>query len=397
MIGLAICYDKHNYGSMLQAYATQKVLDEAGIENEVINLCGLNRIINRRKRMYFIKAVLTSDFLGQKKGMLLTKVRIKVGKGDFANNSKVRGYAYESFKNRMFHISIPFDSFDELTAYCGREYRAVIVGSDQLWLPGNIAGDFYTLNFVPDKVGKIAYATSFGQDKLPLDINEKATTFLNRIEHIGVREKTGQAIISELTGKKVPVVCDPAMLLTAEEWMNIQKEEPIIKGEYILCYFLGKNPKHRQWASKLRAVSECRIVGLLHLDEYVKSDEKYVDMSLYDVDPSDFLNLIRNAKYVCTDSFHCSLFSILYHKDFFAFRRYAKKTEQSTNSRLDTLFVETGILRQILTGYEELDAITRVNINYTDVDKKVEKYRRNSMQFLKNSLREEGIEFATVD
>lgn len=396
MVGLAICYDKHNYGSMLQAYATQKILDKMGIENEVINLCGLNRIINRRKRKYYIKAILTSDFLGQKKGMLLTKVRIKVGKGDFANNSKVRDCAYESFKKRMFHISISFNSFDELTAYCEREYKAVIVGSDQLWLPGNIAGDFYTLNFVPDKVGKIAYATSFGQNKLPLAISEKAVAFLNRIKHIGVREKTGQAIIFELTGKKVPVVCDPAMLLTAEEWMNIQKEEPIIKGEYILCYFLGKNPKHRQWADKLRAVSGCRIVGLLHLDEYVKNDEEYVDISLYDVGPSDFLNLIRNAKYVCTDSFHCSLFSILYHKDFFAFRRYTQNTEQSTNSRLDTLFAETGIFRQILTGYEELDAITRVNIDYAAVDKKVEKYRRSSMQYLENSLREEGIGFGTA-
>ena len=78
------------------------------------------------------------------------------------------------------------------------------------------------------------------------------------------------------------------------------------------------------------------IIALTHLDEFVKSDEGYADETPYDIDPADFLNLIRNAEYVCTDSFHCSVFSILYKRQFFTFRRYNRNTKQSTNSRLDT-------------------------------------------------------------
>lgn len=101
--------------------------------------------------------------------------------------------------------------------------------------------------------------------------------------------------------------------------MKIQKKEPIIKGKYILCYFLGNNPPHREFAEKLKKETGCKIVALTHLDEFVKSDEGYADETPYNIDPADFLNLIRNAEYVCTDSFHCSVFSILYKKSFIHF------------------------------------------------------------------------------
>lgn len=86
-----------------------------------------------------------------------------------------------------------------------------------------------------------------------------------------------------------------------------------------------------------------KVVCLPHIDEFVKTDEDCSDIRLYDIDPGQFLNLIRNAKYVCTDSFHCSVFSIQYKKDFFTFKRFANRNKQSTNSRLDTLFKLSGI------------------------------------------------------
>ena len=112
-----------------------------------------------------------------------------------------------------------------------------------------------------------------------------------------------------------------------------QKALDIVKGKYILCYFLGNNPLHREFAKRLKEVTGCKIIALTHLDEFVKSDEGYADETPYDIDPADFLNLIRNAEYVCTDSFHCSVFSILYKRQFFTFRRYNRNTKQSTNSR----------------------------------------------------------------
>lgn len=80
--------------------------------------------------------------------------------------------------------------------------------------------------------------------------------------------------------------------------------------------FLGNNPPHREFAKRLKEATGCKIIALTHLDEFVKSDEGYADETPYDIDPADFLNLIRNAEYVCTDSFHCSVFSILYKRQF---------------------------------------------------------------------------------
>ena len=159
---------------------------------------------------------------------------------------------------------------------------------------------------------------------------------------------------------------------------------------YILCYFLGNNPPHREFAKRLREATGCKIVALTHLDEYIRCDEGYADETPYDVDPADFLNLIRNASYVCTDSFHCSVFSILYKRCFFAFRRYARNTRQSTNSRLDTLFGLAGISGRILRGDENVKKCLDMKIDYDEVHKNIEKIRSSSYVYLKTALNDEG-------
>lgn len=221
---------------------------------------------------------------------------------------------------------------------------------------------------------------------MPKDSEKKAKVFLKKIKHIGVREESGQKLVKKIADRNVPVVCDPTLLFDGDEWMDIQQEEAIIKEPYIFCYFLGNNPPHREFAKKLRAATGCKIVALTHLDEFVKCDEDYADEKPYDVDPADFLNLIRNASYVCTDSFHCSVFSILYKKDFFTFRRFARQTKQSTNSRLDTLFNLSGITGKIKTGDENINECLKEKVDYERVHKNLEKIREESYIYLKKAL-----------
>lgn len=384
------CYFQHNYGSMLQAYATQMALDKLGYENETIDISGFNHEIKKAKLRYFAKASLTSDILLSKLGMAKNVLIKKFSKNEYASLSKVRAEKFEAFSGKRFRLSPRYDSKAELGSKCEERYSNVLVGSDQLWLPGNIAADYYTLNFVPETVNSIAYATSFGQSSLPNDSAKKAKVFLKKIKHIGVREESGQKLVKQLVNRNVPVVCDPTLLFTGEEWMEIQKEEPIIKEKYILCYFLGNNPPHRQFAQCLKAATGCKIVALAHLDEFVKSDEGYADEMPYDVDPADFLNLIRNAEYVCTDSFHCSVFSILYKRNFFTFRRYSSNTKQSTNSRLDTLFNLTGIKGRLLNGEEKIADCININTDFDSVHKNLEKVREKSYEYLRVALEDEG-------
>lgn len=292
------CYFQHNYGSMLQAYATQMALDKLGYENETIDISGFNGEIKKAKLLYFAKASLTSDILLSKLGMARNVMIKKFSKNQYAQLSKVRAEKFDAFSRKQFRLSSKYNSKAELGNKCKDNYSNVLVGSDQLWLPGNIAADYYTLNFVPGTVNSIAYATSFGQSSLPKDSAKKAEVFLKRIKHIGVREESGQKLVKEIANRDVPVVCDPTLLFTGDEWMAIQQKEPIVKGKYILCYFLGNNPPHREFAKRLKEATGCKIIALTHLDEFVKSDEGYADETPYDIDPADFLNLIRNGEYV---------------------------------------------------------------------------------------------------
>ena len=385
-VGIVSCYFQHNYGSMLQALATQMALDKLGYENETIDISGFNGEIKKAKMLYFAKASLTSDILLSKLGMATNVLRRKLSKGAYKENSIIRNKKFDDFYKDHFRLSEIYTSKADLSNKCKDTYSAVLVGSDQLWLPGNIAADYYTLNFVPKEVNTIAYSTSFGQSALPNDSAKKATLFLKKIRHIGVREESGQKLVKELAGRSVPVVCDPTLLFTGDEWMSIQKEEAKIIEPYILCYFLGNNPPHREFAKRLKEKTGCKIVALTHLDEYVKSDEDYADYTPYDIDPADFLNLIRNAQYVCTDSFHCSLFSMLYKKEFFTFKRYTRKTKSSTNSRLDTLFNLAGVKGRVFNGDEDIQKCLDINIDYENVHKNLEKIREESYQYLITAL-----------
>lgn len=383
------CYFQPNYGSMLQALATQMALDRLNIENETICIDGLNREIRRAKALYFARASLTSDILRSKAGRALAQVRVGMGSGDYSKNMKERLAKFSEFREKWFRVSEQYSSLADLSEVCADRYSAVLVGSDQLWLPANIAAGYYTLDFVPHSVNTIAYATSFGQETLPRGSERAAMRFLPRIRHISVRERSGQKLVARFTGRRVPVVADPTLLFDGEAWLNVQQDEPLIDGKYIFCYFLGDNPPHRQFASRLAEATGCRIVALPHVDEYVRCDEGYADEALWSVGPDGFLNLIRNAEWVLTDSYHCSAFSMQYEKKFFTFRRFNRKTTQSTNSRLDTLFEQCGLEDRLLTGKEEIsDYLNCINleIDYVNVRRRIEKLRKNSWDYLIRAL-----------
>lgn len=388
-VGIVSCYFQPNYGSVIQALATQMALNKLGYDYETINISGLDAEIKKEKLKYFLKASITSDIMFSKIGMAKNLLIKKFLRNDYVKDSLVRKQKFYKFRKKYFKLSEILYSKATLGKYAKEHYSSVLVGSDQLWLPGNIAADYYTLNWVPETVNTVAYATSFGQSVLPKESIKKAKVFLKRIKHIGVREVSGQKLVKQIVGRDVPVVCDPTLLFTGEEWLSIQKDDPIVSEPYIFVYFLGNNPPHREFVKNLKKETGCKIVALIHLDEFVKSDEGYADYTPYDIDPADFLNLIRNASYVCTDSFHCSVFSMQYQKTFFSFRRYSKKTAFSTNSRLDTLFNIAGIQNRILLGNESVQECLERKIDYQTVQKNLANIRAQSFEYLKAALEDE--------
>ena len=282
-------------------------------------------------------------------------------------------------------MSGPYTDFAELTQNIGG-YTDYIVGSDQLWLPVNVVGDYYTLNFVPDNINKVSYSTSFGVSVVPKKYKQQYIKFLNRIDHLSVREKTGQRLVKELTGRDAELVCDPTLLLNKDEWLKLAvPPKTHIDGDYIFCYFLGTNIAHRKFAERLKAMTGYKIVSINHCDEYVKYSEKFADYAPYDVGPREFLYLIRNAKYVLTDSFHGTVFSLVMNTPFFSFRRF-KANKVSTNSRIDTLLEVVGLTERILRGDEDVREVTSLPIDFNNVNSELENYRQRSDAFLMSAL-----------
>ncbi len=382
-VGIVSCYFKNNYGSMLQAYATKKILDNNNIPNETINIDN-NIDFKKGKRKYYASQLFNFKFIKSKFGMIKLKLDKKIVK-DLGKNISIRDSKYKEFR-KEFNLSISCPDYKSLSEMANAKYSDVIVGSDQLWLPVNVVSDYYTLNWVPDNINKISYATSFGISKIPDKYTDEYKKFLSRINYLSVREESGKKICDEY-GISSKVVCDPTILLTKEEWEQEAVQERIIPDKYILCYFLGSNIEHRKFAEKLKEKTGYKIVSLNHADEYVKYSDTFADITPYDIGPREWINLIKNAEYVCTDSFHGTVFSLLFNKTFFDFRRYSESNKMSTNSRIDSLLDLAGVDKnRILTGNEDVDTVIKYKINYSKVNKNIDKIRQESKKWLLSSI-----------
>ena len=372
----------HNYGSLLQTYAMQQALDKLGVDNEIIFFKS-----DPIKQFYRIFNI---PFLSMKLKLYQRKLTCKLRYPKIYEGTNIRDEAFMEFKRDYCRFT-PKTTSRETLNKMGQKYRAVVLGSDQVWNPANLEMDFYTLNFVPKNKTKIAYAPSFGVSQIPDKQKEATANYLKRIQYISVREIAGSKIVKELTNRDVPVVCDPTALLTCDDWNEIRSDKKYVDGKYIFCYFLGANPLHRTFAKRVKEKTGYKIVALQHLDEFVKEDLKFGDVIPYDVGPQDFVNLLSNAEIVLTDSFHGTMFSIYYHKNFFTFSRFEEGKKESTNSRIVSILKLMGLTDRKLDATEDINECLSKSINWVKVQKKLDDFREASYKWLIESLQNGGV------
>lgn len=393
-IALVTCYFQPNYGSQLQAYATQLFFDKIGVENETICIDGLVQEINRAKYRYFLKNIHNTNIVKEKFGFILHAFSKKISGAEYRHNMEIRNRMFREFAHNKFHISRTYNSRLEL-CNAAKNYSAFIVGSDQLWLPSNIEADYYTLNFVPTEIPKISFATSFGISEIPQKQAEKTAAFLQRFNNISVREQSGQEIVKKLSGKNAKLVCDPTLLFADDVWNKITKQGRFYKEKYILCYFLGNNPQHRNFGKRLKQQTGYMLVQLQHVDKYIAKDKTFPDKAPYNIGPAEFIQLIRDAEYVLTDSFHATIFSILFRKHVFTFRRFNSDGQISTNSRIYSLLSLLNMESRLLQGDEKIDNVLIRDVNHAEVHKRVDKLKSASIQYITNALSQAGIAYDT--
>lgn len=385
-IGCVIAYTKghNNYGTSLQGYAMLKKIQQLGYNCEVIQYKKNLTII--QKLRFIVNAIRAGE--AKELYSRFTQKNVLKKYPQYALGIKQRTEAVNKYKEKklipLFHEYVGYEALHNGS----KNYSAVVVGSDQVWTPMSLPNKFFNLLFVDDSVTKVAYASSFGVSEIP-DFQKKATgEYLDRFAYIGVREQRGKEIVDSLSHKKAQVVADPTLLLNRDEWEKEIEDSKINETEpYIFCYFLGTNQDARKAVNELKAKTGLKIITIRHMDEYVPEDENFGDEAPYNVDPNDFVKYISKATYVCTDSFHCSVFSIIFHRRFMTFYRFANNSKTGRNSRIDSLFNVLGVNKNHI--YKEDNILNGIEdpINWSDVDLNLSKLRQESIGFLDNALK----------
>lgn len=376
-IGLVSVYTGYNYGSKLQAYAMQKILEGYGYSVDMINY---NPRYDYRIHVVLKKLVL--KIIKRKKGKVIDCEELK-------RQIDIRKYAISSF-------DVNYNLIKEIRGYnrlrkITSNYDLFVCGSDQLWSEILYPTGFYNLAFVGEKKKTISYAASFGTEKISETNKKGYIKFLKKIDYISVREQSAQKIVKELSGRNCKLVLDPTLLYGKSRWeIEITKiSTQSYCSKYIFCYFLGNNPDHRIFAKNLSNVTGMPIIDLPYMKDYCECDRNFSEFKLFDVNPLQFVKIISKAEYVCTDSFHGTAFSILFNKKFFVAERYSKSSNESTNTRIYSLLSMLDLEARLMPTNANLELVRNLSlevIDYNDVNGKLKKSQIESEEFLKGAL-----------
>lgn len=353
-IGIITIYDNNNYGNRLQNYGLQ----------ETIKKCNYD-IITFQNKMYktsFVRSLkeVIKKYILKLKYDETTLQRLNYFlkfTNDFINSSSEEIYT----GNDLSSLNSQYDHF--------------IIGSDQIWnyhFRGEYFGNFEFAMFA-DKEKSFSYSASIGIDNISDDKKDIYIRGLNHLKYISVREDRAKEIVEELTGRNdVEVLIDPTMLLTADEWDKVSKRPKQLDfDKYILNYFLGElSESRKKEIERVAKENNCQIINILdHNDPF------------YVCGPSEFLYLEKHAFLICTDSFHSSVFAILYDRPFVVFEREDNTVKM--NSRIETLINKFKLKDK---KYEGRISEKNLNHDYSEAYKILEFERKKSFDFLKKAL-----------
>lgn len=375
-IGL-VTYYKENYGSVLQCYATKKFVEDMGYNCTLLYerekgylYCVFQRLNNIGKHIWrsFCYKGYFFHYFSMRKAMKSEKEYItkeaKEKLQDFVkNNLKPEGYTWKEL--------------------CGlnKTYGAFIAGSDQIWNASISIDKIYFLKFA-DRKKRIALAPSFGVEEIPKYSRNMIKKGLLDFDTVSVREETGVKIVKHYSGKEAIRIADPVLLLNKEEWIKFSEKVNIPNEKYIFVHFLNKPCKIALEGVKwLKQEKQYKIICFSYqYEEY----EKFSDYIIWNGNPVEYVGLIYGAQMVCTDSFHTTLFSMIFQKKFYVFhRQYIHECPQT--SRISDLLIRYGEEKRLINDIGQLIAIFSKDVSTDEI---IEKERNVLIEFLKEQIKE---------
>lgn len=305
-IGIITMHKVLNCGSALQAYALQKKICDLGYDCELIdyfypNSYHLNTTQQGKSIITFVKCIL-SYF-------------VNIFWVNRENNTR---RLFADFYEKYFVLSKPYLTKEDIKRN-PPSYDLYLTGSDQVWNPKYIKGDTtFMLSFAPENSRCISYASSIATSNIPHEYKNDYAHELKKYNCISVREESGKKMIKALIDEDAYVVCDPTILLTAEEWNGIASgSKVVIDKPYILVYVLNYsfNP-YPEIEKTIKVVQDSLNLPIVILNGRKKDFLRRNSIFIKEAGPCEFVSLFKNASYVITTSFHGTVFSLIYKKPF---------------------------------------------------------------------------------
>ena len=360
-IGILTFQNTVNYGAKFQEYALQKYINDMGKDAEVIDY--INYKIEEDEKP--LKLTKQRSIKGILKYILLHKYQInKTKKFDEFTKKYIKRSKNEYNKENIKNANELYDK--------------IIVGSDQIWNT-NMTDDDYTyyLDFVEENSKKLSYAASFGYSEIPERNKEKVKELLKEFKELNVREEAGKNIIKEISKREANIVVDPTFLLDKEKWKKLAKasENQENNKDYVLAYMVNSKNEIFEFIDDIAEKEDLQII---YVSDFVKKHNKNKVKVIHDASPEEFINLINNAKYVITGSFHAICMSIILEKEI-----YYMLNDNKVNSRLTNIMKIAGLENRIINSknYVKNDII-----DYSKVEQRMKPLIENSKKILDNML-----------
>ena len=334
-VGILTFYDAHNYGAVLQAYVLKKYIKQLGYDAKIITYHhkdipdGFPKEPNAERWEKFDKFI--NELVDNEKNVYTTEEELE---------------------------QLDIDVW--------------ICGSDQIWNT-KITRGFnrgYFLDFNTNGK-KISYAVSMGLKELPKEYEEKFKNSLEQIDEISVREEALEKYAKKFVDKEIIRTLDPTLLLEEngyEEFISDNKY-----GDYVLVYPVGHDERLKPVATKIAEEKNTKIIELND-----RKMENYYCDQISSAGPEEFLTLIKHAKAVVCNSFHGTVFSILFKKDFYTIAK------ENNSSRMETLLKIVDMEDRLITKVEDIEKVKE--LEFEKAYEKLNVEREKSIKFLKNAL-----------
>ena len=362
-------FGTENYGSNLQAIGLSQTLKEMGYEP------------------FFLERFKVKSFLLKHPTLLYARVINKINMNKrraFFNPvpytiSQKRKERVEKFKNKHFKAKNYYSTEHWKTDVDNN--TIFICGSDILWNP---ARGYPAINFLDIAyyagLSRFSYASSVGAQELPKRYYKAYRRYLGSMKGVGVREQAVAEMLEPIIGFKPTKVIDPSLLRTAEQWDkyadHAELSVEIDKDGFILCYFVMNDSRYWEYVKKVREATNLQVIIL---PMYQQDEEQGYDTVL-DGTTYEFLWLIKNATFICTDSFHACVVSMIYHKEFYLVRRLRKSEDAKYNDFLGRYH----LMERVVS--DESRFIRKTEIDYTFADEKLREDKEFSTNFLRKML-----------